>query len=86
MATNEMRGERPRGGGFARSGDRDRDRDRNRNRGGAHQNRNRNHHRDRNRDRRNHRDRGGRVIAEIELGTGRIRKIGTERKDDTHLW
>ena len=26
------------------------------------------------------------VIAEIELGTGRIRKIGTERKDDTHLW
>ena len=26
------------------------------------------------------------VVAEIELETGRIRKIGTERKDDTHLW
>ena len=26
------------------------------------------------------------VVAEIEVGTGRIREIGTERKDDTHLW
>ena len=26
------------------------------------------------------------VVAEIKVGTGRIREIGTERKDDTHLW
>ena len=26
------------------------------------------------------------VVAEIEVGTGRIREIGTEREDDTHLW
>ena len=26
------------------------------------------------------------VVAEIEGGTGRIREIGTEREDDTHLW
>ena len=80
MATNEMKGERPRGGGFARGGDRDRDRDRNRNRGGAHQNRNRNHHRDRNRDRRNHRDRGGRSHSRDRIGDRPYKKDWDRKK------